>query len=99
MDIKFCGATTTHYFQKIIASRINKVLLEDLSNLAVPPAKFERTQSKGWMFYDFPFKVQVHPCFSELHVEFIGSTSEGLSISEVTEGNENEELQPFCRRQ
>lgn len=101
MDIKFCSATSTHYFQKTITSRINNVLLEDLSNLAVPPAKFERlkghiktvvTQPKGWMFYDFPFKVQVHPCFSELHVEFIGSTSEGLSISEVTEGNENEEL-------
>lgn len=101
MDIKYCSATTPHYFQKTITSRINKVLLEDLSNLATPPAKFERlkgyiktlvTQPKGWMFYDFPFEVQVHPCFSQLHVEFIGSTSEGLSISEVTEGSENEEL-------
>lgn len=44
------------------------------------------------MFYDFLFKVQVYFCFLELYVEFIGSISEGFLISEVIEGNENEEF-------
>lgn len=44
------------------------------------------------MFYDFLFEVQVYFCFLELYVEFIGSISEGFLISEVIEGNENEEF-------
>ncbi|XP_061177210.1 uncharacterized protein LOC133185938 [Saccostrea echinata] len=101
MDIRYCSATTTRYFQKANDSRINDELLGKLRELSVPPAKFKYlkeqlrkmvTTPEGWMFHDLPFKVQVHPCFSKLDLEFIGSTSEGLSISEVSEGNHNEEL-------
>ena len=101
MDIRCCSATTPHFFQRTILSAVNKDLLDDLSNLAFRPTKFKRlkevikdslTRSEGWMFYKFSFKIQTHPCFSELHIEFIGSTSEGLSISEITEGSKNEEL-------
>lgn len=101
MDIRNCSATTPKYFQETIESRINSELLKDLEKLAIPPSGFEGvkesikelvTLSEGWMFNELPFKVQVHPCFSKLHIEFIGSTSEGLSIGEVSEGCENEEL-------
>ncbi|XP_062586277.1 uncharacterized protein LOC134247891 [Saccostrea cucullata] len=101
MDIRYCSAATTKYFQKTTNSRVNDELLRKLRELAVPPAEFKNlkerirkavTTPEGWMFYDLPFQVQVHPCFSKLDLEFIGSTSEGLSISEVSEGNKNEEL-------
>lgn len=100
MDIKYCSATTTDYFQETITSRISNLTLKVLSILAKPAVKFREitkiikalvTIPIIWTFYDCWFEIQIHPCFSELHFELIGSVSEGISVGELTEGTQNEE--------
>ena len=96
MDLRSCSATTSKF-----QARVNEELLKDLERLSTSPLQFKNlqevikamlTQQETWLYDDLPFKVREHPCLSSLDIEFIGSTSEGLSLSEVSESGINEEF-------
>ena len=101
MDFTSCSATTSKIWLKTIQARVNEELLKDLERLSTSPLQFRNlqevikamlTQQESWLSDDLPFKVRDHPCLSSLDIEFIGSTSEGLSLSEVSESGVNEEF-------
>lgn len=82
-------------------SKIDDKFVEEVNKELSNPKTFERLHGylrdllnapEEWNFYHFPLVIQPHPCLAEFDVEAIGSSSEGLSLTEYSEAGFNEEL-------
>ena len=76
-------------------------ILDYIRSCTSNPTRYERLQDhvkefiqdpKEWFHNYSPLKVEPHPCLAEYSIEAIGSSSEQLAVTEVSEVGCNEEL-------
>ena len=82
-------------------SKFDDQFIEEVKNNLVDTASYERIQTclKGllttpekWMYHALPLLIKPHPCLADFSVEAIGSSSEGLALTEYSEDGFNEEI-------
>lgn len=82
------------FTNNLLSEEIHKEILEGLKSYTHPPDAFKEAKRMikdllslpdYWFHSSLPVLIEQHPCFSKFRVEFIGSTSEGLSLDEFSE--------------
>jgi len=91
----------TQKFLKTETSAIASDVIHDLNNANVDSSRFISIAKliqdtlfteEGWIYAEMPMLVKEHPCLSSFKVEPIGSTIEGLSLAEHSEGMQCQEM-------
>ena len=82
-------------------SKFDDQFIEEVKNNFVDTDSYERIQTylkdllttpEEWMYHAMPLLIKPHPCLADFSVEAIGSSSEGLAITEYSEDGFNEEI-------
>lgn len=88
LNIENFSKLEDQFFEEVENSMKDTTMLERLQKRL----KDVLTTPEEWIYENIPLHIKPHPCLADFDIEAIGSSSEGLSLTEHSEAGINEEL-------